>query len=791
MTFFYRSYKIFSGIRKSCFVLFCFLFLNHFASSQEIVKSLFESAENSFSEELYVRTDRDLYIAGENVWLKIIKLNGINHCPVNISKVVYTDLLDIDNNPVLQVKTGIDANSGSAGFMLPDTLRSGNYIIRSYTNWMKNFSPDLFSYKKISVINPFDNISRIKIKETNMVPDSIIFYPEGGHLINGLETSMGLRSLSKSGVPVKAKGFVVLENNDTVCSVETDINGYGLARITGSTGKKLRFISQDNAGHSKKFPLPEAEEGFTISVINRKESPHIIAKISHSENFTLADRKLYLIHGGMGIMETRKEISFDKDHEIILLKEDLPTGLFYVMLSDDKGKIMAQRWIYNEPVQSIQFSISAPKTLSAREKTGITISAADNNGLAVESDFSISVVKAFTVNKNGFTSKIRQAPELTAAISDFVLPDINDYLIFYSSVNKFLNRTQNQGNRGLVFIPELEGHLISGNIRDRKSGVPLNNKDIVLSFVGKVALCQFTKTDDEGNFNFVTVEHGLREIVIEPLSPDIKDCYVELSNPFLTGIKKYDHGVFFIDTTILREINNAAISMQIKRIYEPFLQPGIKQMHVAEKPDFYGAPDSEIQMSAYIELTSLKEVIKEIMPGVSTVRKNDQLNFRLINQYQSQSFENNPLVIVDGVPVDDIWKVLNINSREIERIEVLTTRYYISDIVLDGILHFISKKGNLGLIDLERSVYRLQYELPQISNSFLSPDYSIDSLRTGHIPDFRNTLYWNPQMHTDKSGKTSVDFYTSDEAAEYLIIVEGNTLDGRTGFASSTLKVSR
>ena len=450
MTFFHRNYKIFSGIRKSSFVFFCSLFLNHFAFSQEIGKNLFESAENSFSEELYVRTDRDLYIAGENVWLKIIKLNGTTHCPVSISKVVYTDLLDIDNNPVLQLKTGIDANSGSAGFILPDTLRSGNYIIRSYTNWMKNFSPGHFSYKRISVINPFDNISRIKIRESNVTPDSIIFYPEAGHMINGLETRLGLRSLSKSGVPVKIKGFVVLENNDTVCSVETDNNGYGLARITASTGEKLMFIFHDNAGRSKKFPLPEAEEGITISVISKKEGPNVLAKISHSENFSLIDRKLYIITGGMDIMETRKEVRVEKDHEVILLKEDLPTGLFSVMLSDDNGKILAQRWIYNEPEQSIQYSISAPKTLSAREKTGITISATDNNGLAVESDFSISVVKAFTVNKNGFNSKIRQVPDLTAAISDFVLPDINDYLIFYSSVNKFLQNSKS-GEQGAGF----------------------------------------------------------------------------------------------------------------------------------------------------------------------------------------------------------------------------------------------------------------------------------------------------------------------------------------------------
>jgi len=73
----------------------------------------------------------------------------------------------------------------------------------------------------------------------------------------------------------------------------------------------------------------------------------------------------------------------------------------------------------------------------------------------------------------------------------------------------------------------------------------------------------------------------------------------------------------------------------------------------------------------------------------------------------------------------------------------------------------------------------------------MSPDYSVDTIKFNRIPDFRNTLYWNPDMHTDKTGKASVEFYTSDEAAEYLITIEGTTTDGRTGFASSTLNVRK
>ena len=103
-----------------------------------------------------------MYISGEKVWLKIYKINGLNNTPGNVSKVVYIELLDPDNNPINQLKVGIDGYSGSAVFRLPDTLRTGNYFIRSFTHWMQNFPEDFFSYKKISVINPF-RINEIKI----------------------------------------------------------------------------------------------------------------------------------------------------------------------------------------------------------------------------------------------------------------------------------------------------------------------------------------------------------------------------------------------------------------------------------------------------------------------------------------------------------------------------------------------------------------------------------------------------------------------------------------------------
>ena len=311
-----------------------------------------------------------------------------------------------------------------------------------------------------------------------------------------------------------------------------------------------------------------------------------------------------------------------------------------------------------------------------------------------------------------------------------------------------------------------------------------------MSFVGKAALCQFAKTNEKVEFHFNTSERGIREIVIQPLSDQITDYYVELKNTFPPAIKKYNPGSFLPDTSKLSDINNVIISSQINNIYEPYTQPEGNNTAIKPKPNFYGKPDNTILLAKYIELTSLKEVVKEISPGVSTVRKNDKVNFKLYYQYQSKPFENNPLVLVDGVPVYDLEKVISINSKDMEKIDVFITRYYISDIVMDGILHFVTRKGDLDVLDLDRSVYRVEYDLPQNRPEFYSPDYSTDEQLNGRLPDFRNTLYWNAEMNTDKTGNAAIEFYSSDESGEYIITVEGITSDGRTGASTMPLIIN-
>ncbi len=92
-------------------------------------------------EEIYIHTDRDEYIAGEDMWFNayLIDRNSFNHS-LN-SRIIYFELLNPLNIPVMQKKILLKEGLGQGHLTLPDSLVSGTYTIRAYTKWMQNFFP--------------------------------------------------------------------------------------------------------------------------------------------------------------------------------------------------------------------------------------------------------------------------------------------------------------------------------------------------------------------------------------------------------------------------------------------------------------------------------------------------------------------------------------------------------------------------------------------------------------------------------------------------------------------------
>jgi len=747
-------------------------------------------SERAYCEELYIQTDRDTYIAGENVYVKVSEFGGLTHTPGSISRVVYVDMPDNFGTPVIQIKIATDGLTGSGAFRIPDTLRTGCYFVRSFTSWMKNFPQSSFAYKKISVINPFESMSRLSIPPVNTIPDSVIFYTGTGPILTGLVNRVGFRCFDKDGDPVITQGVITGSSEDTLAFFRTDRYGTGLLSVNPPSAGKLYMVTSDSTGRDRRFEMPPVNEaGLTFRVTSDKKAGIVKIHILKNKEFDVPEGRLGIIYSHPLFPPVRKEISAARDSVIVFSHDIIPAGMAEIMITDIKGTIIASGWFYNDRAQELTYDVKVyPENFAPREKVRIEILAKDENGHPIESDLCVSVVRPVLKNGSHYNEMTRriQSPVVQALTTDLVLPSLNDYLIFYHEQSDHYG--YEVPDTVIEYLPEPEGHVISGVIRDRETDTPLAEENITLSFVGKTSRCNFTRTGKEGEFNVSTREYGMKEIVIQPLSPETDGYYVDLKDPFILDGGGFQAGSLFIDTTDLEEVNKAIISMQVRDIYDPFLEKKGNGSRFNGRPDFYGEPDNTILLSDYIELTTLREAFKEIVPGASTVSRNDKSSLRLINSHPDASFTTSPLVIVDGVPIYDFDKILEIRSSEIEKIEVLNTRYFISDLIIEGIVNIVSKKGNLSVLEFDQSIFRQEFTGLD-DHKFYSRDYSTDEQKSSRLPDFRNTLYWNPDVRTDKNGKASVEFYTSDETGEFTVMVEGFAADGKAGRSVSSFKV--
>ncbi len=134
------------------YLIFCSLcFFHSYVFAQSNAAEM-RNATELLPEKILVHTDKDFYICGEIMWVKVYVVNKENSHLQNLSKTAYVELLGKGGHPVYQSKLSLKDGMGDGSILLPDSLPSGMYELRIYTNWMKN-RPESFYRKYISIVN--------------------------------------------------------------------------------------------------------------------------------------------------------------------------------------------------------------------------------------------------------------------------------------------------------------------------------------------------------------------------------------------------------------------------------------------------------------------------------------------------------------------------------------------------------------------------------------------------------------------------------------------------------------
>jgi len=162
--------------------------INHLCFSQALSEQSFNNIAKpgNSGEEIILETDRQFYCTDERIYFTAGYKFKHPIDNVHWSKVIYVELIRWNGEEIAQAKFKLNENSVSGYLTIPRTLLSGNYYIRAYTKWMRNFPVEEYCYKLIKVINPFESkIDTGPIQE----PDkkSIQLNPINDNLYEGIE----------------------------------------------------------------------------------------------------------------------------------------------------------------------------------------------------------------------------------------------------------------------------------------------------------------------------------------------------------------------------------------------------------------------------------------------------------------------------------------------------------------------------------------------------------------------------------------------------------------------------
>ncbi len=762
-----------------------------------IMIPVFSFSQTCLPEKILLHTDRTTYLAGETIWLKGSIVDAWFYLPLAFSSAVYIELLDAAYIPVYQGIIGVN-NSIAAGHIdLPSGLKSGNYVIRAYTSWMKNGPSDNVFTSCIRIINTEIITELVKPVKEDLA--DVIFSPESGHFIYGARNRIVFRVHNALADPINLQGLLMTTNGDTIISVVTAFPGIGYFDLIPEPDVAYQLLI--HAGKYKGQVVPInllPEEGYCLRIRNESDGNVDLWIDGNNSTFKPSDYSVLGHH--LGFTSFRRNVIPDSlPYHIIIPGDSLLSGINQISLLNSDNQFVCGRIIYNEPENHVKISLSQSKEqYQNREKVTLKVRTTDKYLQPVAANLTVSVVKAPAVTGSYHNNQSRYLSSIYMGHfpDEMKIPDCptdTDYLHCLDLYMITLSATpvNQSGNdmpgRLVQYPPEHMGTLILGEVIDKNSGQGVPNCLVYATPVGDKVQLYHDETSSTGIFHISVPGHHLQNEFIFSTNYENSDVAIRLKNQFMNGSDQIDAGLLDpadLDEDLLRRY---MITQQVRKAYglsQKVLKPRID----ADTLPFYGSADFTMYLGDYIRLPVMEEYFTELVKPVVLLRKKGEIKLVVISSFTNKIIGESPLIIVNGLPVLSSKQVLDLDPKKIDRIEVVQSKYFYKDLVFDGIIQLFGKTIQVEELGLT-SILQQEIATMQSEAQFYAPDYLFEKLRMSTLPDYRNTLYWNPEVITDGNGNGEISFYTSDESGSYQICIEGFGYDGLFGKITNDIQV--
>ena len=113
------------------------------------------SQADKLTEKTILITDREIYAVNEDIQLSAFSSSSSSLRNADWSRVLYVELVSPNGESFARRKLNYGLDGASGKLRIPANLLTGNYYLRAYTRWMRDYSPYFYFTKPLTVINPF------------------------------------------------------------------------------------------------------------------------------------------------------------------------------------------------------------------------------------------------------------------------------------------------------------------------------------------------------------------------------------------------------------------------------------------------------------------------------------------------------------------------------------------------------------------------------------------------------------------------------------------------------------
>ncbi|RYE57505.1 MAG: hypothetical protein EOP48_05655 [Sphingobacteriales bacterium] len=679
---------------------------------------------------------------------------------------------------------------------------------------MRNFDNDLFFEKPLTIAGS----EKQPAEKTDETIADIKFFPEGGSLINAIESRVGLKAVNVNGLGVEVSGIIKDDLGQKIAAFESEHAGMGSFLFKPVAGRTYQAIVHAATGKEQNYSFPVAKaSGYILSIDPLSNDENIVVKITGSPELA-SNKPLKLLAQSNGVIYDTTLVRLNNPVVYINSpKSQFPTGIIQFTLFSNRDLPVAERLVFMNRGDQINFNID-PKNIDTKN-SAIDFSVL-SAGETLNGNFSVSVTDVTN-------SDYSEENEITILSNLLLTSDLKGYIehpnyYFNGDITSRAKHLDDllltQGWRRFKWedllvgkMPEM-AFLPQPGLEIRGRVTSLGNQPLKLaklslfSVTDGFSLMLDTISDNNGNFSFdrLNFPDSVKFMIQARNRNGGNEVKVVLDKGPQINPRKWPT---YTDATgiILAkgEKINRSVSAQYPQgisIEQVDIKTGKKLVPIVNIPfskSRNGSADHVITREKLTYQTGDMFQVFYSVPGVRIDGGNRIVRSMTNTSSIGQGNSGKPqpmVVLLDGVETDqEVLKTLPASS--IEGVEVLTSNY--NTAVYDkgywGIILITTKMGGSDPFEKLKKTNHIanisgigfssvkEYYAPEIIPATGSPAGS--SVR--HNPPL---IYWNPSVDLNSSGKASVKFARLTSQRIYRIIVEGMNNSGHIGRSSYILK---